>query len=299
VAYRLDPTAPLDDEVRRVAGELLEDAVHRLRERSPSTDDIHKSRTDLKKFRSLVRLVTLADSGKGSPGRVARDAGRRLSAQRDQVVMTKTFESLVPELAGLVGPQTVLRVRAGLASAAAAMRRSSVGPQAVEREVADDLDALALSTALWELEDDGFAGIEGRLRKRYELGRHALAALGPDPHPEELHELRKGVKDHWYHLRLLRDAWPPVLSTLADEAKVLAEQLGDDHDLSVLATALGGDGSDLLGEDRAAVLGLITDRRVALLVEICSGAARVYADTPKAFTRRLGRWWQEAERRYP
>ena len=55
-----------------------------------------------------------------APGRVARDAARRLSAQRDQAVMAETFESLVPVLAGSVAPQTMLRVRAGLVSAAAA-----------------------------------------------------------------------------------------------------------------------------------------------------------------------------------
>jgi CHAD domain-containing protein len=228
---------------------------------------------------------------------VARDAARRLSAQRDHAVMTQTFEALVPDLSQVVGPQTVLRVRAGLASAAAAMRRSTAGSDAVAREVADDLDALALSTAMWALDGDGFDVLAGGLRRRYALGRDALAALGPDPHPEDLHELRKGVKDHWYHLRLLRAGWPAVMGALADEAKRLSEQLGDDHDLSILATALGGDGPDLLGDDRDAVLGLIGARRGALLAEICVGAARVYADKPKAFTRRIGTWWQEVERR--
>ena len=294
MGYRLDPAAPLDDEVRRVAGELLEDAVHRLRERTPSSDDVHKTRTDLKKLRSLVRLVAIDGTGSQRPGRVARDAARRLSAQRDHAVMTETFEALVPDLAGAVGPQTVLRVRAGLASAAAAMRRTDVGSDAVARQVADDLDALALSTAMWQVDGDGFAGLERGLRDRYELGRDALHGLGPDPHPEDLHELRKGVKDHWYHLRLLRDGWPPVMHALAGEAKQLSEELGDDHDLSILATALGGDGPDLLGADRDAVLAAIERRRAALLADICAGAARVYADKPKAFTRRIGTWWQQA-----
>jgi CHAD domain-containing protein len=293
VGYRLDPSAPLDDEVRRVAGELLEDAVHRLREPSPSSEDIHKSRTDLKKFRSLVRLVALDRTGP-PPGRVARDAGRRLSPQRDHAVMTEMFEALVPDLSPAVGQQTVLRVRAGLASAAAAMRRSAAGSDAVTREVADDLDALALSTAMWQLDGDGFDALAEGLRHRYALGRDALHALGPDPHPEELHGLRKGVKDHWYHLRLLRAGWPPVMTALSDEAKRLSEQLGEDHDLSILATALGGDGPDLLGRDRGAVLGLIAERRASLLASIRFGAARVYADKPKAFTRRLGTWWQVA-----
>jgi hypothetical protein len=88
-----------------------------------------------------------------------------------------------------------------------------------------------------------------------------------------------------------------VTTALADEAKRLSEQLGDDHDLAILATALGGDGPDLLGDDRGVVLDLIQDRRAALLTEIRTGAARVYADKPKAFTRRVGTWWHDASRR--
>jgi CHAD domain-containing protein len=292
VPYRLDPRAPIEDEVRRVAGTLLEDAVRRLRNQPPSTEDIHKTRTDLKKLRSLIRLVSI-DGSTRRPDRVARDAARRLSAQRDHAVMSETFELLAPELAGAIDPQTVLRVRAGLVSAAAAMRRSSIGLPSVAREVADELDALALSTAMWEVDGEGFGALEAGLRARYSLGREALEALGPDPRAEQVHELRKGVKDHWYHLRLLHDAWPPVMSALASEARALSERLGDDHDLSVLATALGGDGPDLLGHDRPVVLGAIAERRSRLLVDIRAGARRVYADKPKAVTRRIGRWWTE------
>jgi hypothetical protein len=84
------------------------------------------------------------------------------------------------------------------------------------------------------------------------------------------------------------------MRALADEAHVLSEQLGDDHDLAVLAAALSGDGPDLLGADRDVVLGLIEVRRARLLTAIRSGALRAYADKPGAFTRRLSRWWAEA-----
>ena len=32
-----------------------------------------------------------------------------------------------------------------------------------------------------------------------------------DPSPEHLHDWRKRVKDLWYHLRLLRDAWTDAM----------------------------------------------------------------------------------------
>ena len=101
---------------------------------------------------------------------------------------------------------------------------------------------------MWSVAGDGFDGLEDGLRSSYAARAVTrLADLGPHPDAEDLHELRKRVKDHWYHVRLLRAAWPPVMTAWADEAHVLAEQLGDDHDLSVLAAVLTGEGPDLLG----------------------------------------------------
>jgi hypothetical protein len=70
--------------------------------------------------------------------------------------------------------------------------------------------------------------------------------------------------------------------------------MGDDHDLSVLAATLSGEGPDLLGADRPVVLGAIERRRAELLEGIRAGAGRIYADKPGAFTRRFRRWWAEA-----
>jgi CHAD domain-containing protein len=187
----------------------------------------------------------------------------------------------------------VLRVRAGLISAAAALRPLGSGPS-VEREVADDLDALALSTAMWSVEAQGFDALEAGVRRPYERGRRALDELGPHPDAAQLHELRKRVKDHWYHLRLLREVWPPVMQALAVEARDLAEALGDDHDLAVLRAVLRSEDPDLLGTDRKAVLAAIDERRAELLVGIRAGARRVYADKPTTFTRRLRTWWEVA-----
>jgi CHAD domain-containing protein len=295
VQYRLDPTVPVEDEVGRVAAELLDDAVRRLRhEPAPSTDDIRKSRTALKKLRSMLRLVAVDPPARATPpGRVARDAARRLSAQRDQAALSVTFESLVPVLAGAVAPQTILRVRAGLLSASAALRSETHGAP-VELEVADDLDALALSTAMWSVDGEGFDALEDGLKRSYARGRAALADLSASPNTDELHELRKRVKDHWYQVRLLREVWPPVMTSWAAEAHALAFRLGDDHDLSVLAASLSGEGPDLLGVDRPVVLGAIGRRRTELLATIRAGAERIYADKPGAFTRRHRRWWAEA-----
>ena len=51
---------------------------------------------------------------------------------------------------------------------------------------------------------------------------------------EDFHEWRKRVKYHWYHCRLLKNLYKPLMKARRDEAKHLADLLGDDHDLSML-----------------------------------------------------------------
>jgi hypothetical protein len=52
-----------------------------------------------------------------------------------------------------------------------------------------------------------------------------------------LHELRKTVKDLWYHLRLLGGDRPPPIETLTKRLRDLGQKLGDDHDLAMLLAA--------------------------------------------------------------
>ena len=86
------------------------------------------------------------------------------------------------------------------------------------------------------------------------------------------------MKDLWYQQRLLKRVWPDVMEALAGEAKALSKLLGSDHDLAVLAGELPGDD---------ALLQLIADRRAELQHDAFALGARVYAETPKAFRKRL------------
>ena len=120
-----------------------------------------------------------------------------------------------------------------------------------------------------------------------------------------LHDWRKRVKDLWYHQpRLLRDLWSPVLSRRRPPRtkKRLSEDLGDDHDLAMLAarvTATGGAGSAEGGDDD--VLELVAHRRHDLQEGARRLGARLYAEKPAAFRRRLARYLAavQEERRGP
>jgi len=103
------------------------------------------------------------------------------------------------------------------------------------REVADALEGALARIRDWPLEDRGFRAIGKGLKRTYRSGRLLMETALAEPSDANLHEWRKRVKDHWYHVRLLRNLWPRVLDAYRWEMKALSEALGDDHDLALLA----------------------------------------------------------------
>ncbi len=97
-AYRLKRGESAADGLRRVARGRAEKAVARLRGAGPgdTADAIHGARKDLKKLRTVLRVVR-ADLGKRSfqtESGSFRDAGRQLSDSRDAEVKLATLKGL-------------------------------------------------------------------------------------------------------------------------------------------------------------------------------------------------------------
>jgi CHAD domain-containing protein len=142
----------------------------------------------------------------------------------------------------------------------------------------------------WPLERDSFDAVAEGLERTYRRGRRDLRAARAEPSVEALHEWRKRVKELWYHHTLLRALWPPVMAAAGDEAHALADRLGDDHDLAVLADWVREyteAGPELFEE--------VERRRDALQAGAFELGARLYAEKPSAYVRRLGLLWDARE----
>jgi len=248
---------------------------------------VHEARKDLKKARSLLRLAR-----PGLPGDVyrrengaLRATGRSLSGARDADVLVKTVADLGERYAGQLPEAQFAALGAGLA-AAAAEARASAGDDVAADAVAT-LEAVAARVGDWPLERCDHDTLVHGATRAYRRGRTALAAVEKTPSVERLHDLRKRVKDLWYHGRLLEEAWPRVVKAQSKAAHDLADLLGDDHDLAVLAERVErGVATDAPIDDEA-VLGLIARRRAELQAEAMPIARRLYAEPQKAFRGRL------------
>lgn len=275
MAYRLDLTLDPADALRAVAVEQLDDAMAQLREPDDPVKAVHQARKDLKKVRSLLRL-SMRGKHRRSVNAELRDIAAGLAGARDADVMVATIAALRERYAGQLPARVFTTVSRRFAREAAA---AEVDPDVVARlEI-----QRGAAASLWRFKDpDVVAG----LTRAYAHGRSELRGARRDPDVEILHEWRKRVKDLWYGLRLLEDAWPGPLQALAEEAHVLSDHLGDDHDLGVLLERFTQQEWPA-SVDAEVFVDLCQRRRTELQGQAFAVGARLYAEKPQAFGRRL------------
>jgi CHAD domain-containing protein len=290
--YRLKTNEDAAAGVRRIAAGRTEKALERLRganegELAPT---IHGARKDLKKLRSVLRLVR-GELGKKTfeaENRRYRDAGRLLSGSRDAEVKLETLLALrhrFEELPGGAAERWEGMLETERDELAATMRGETAGRigQAIEA-----IEAGRDTIGQWPLRTDSWALVEPGLSRSYRDGRKAMKRVSARPSAGNVHEWRKRAKDLWYQLRIVRDAWPELLGATVDQAHQLTDLLGDHHDLAVLADDLRT--RDDVG-DRGAFESAIEKRQAELLDAALGIGQRLYAEKPKAFRRRIERYW--------
>lgn len=296
MSYRLKPLQPVHHSVRRIATSQIEDLLDQHGKAAPSATSVHEARKVIKRLRSLLSLVRagLADDDLRREKQRLREIAQTLAGARDAQVMVETSAAL--RSGGLprscqttdVALMGMLEQRRQQAEKKLAAERGQL-PVPAFRDAQNALTALPLSNIGFEEVLDGFT-------KTYQSGRQLHAELEEsEADDERFHDLRKHVQQHWRHLQLISNAWPKVLKEQVGLAHELAETLGKDHDLSVLA-AFVRDHADKLGSDKGVeaylrICGKVQDQ---LRKEADLLARRLYAEKPKAIRERMRAYWQTA-----
>jgi CHAD domain-containing protein len=291
-AYRLGADEETAAGIRRIAVGRTEAALERLGriEGDGLAAAIHGARKDLKKQRSLLRLVRGELGGKRfrAENRRYRDAARLLSGSRDAEVKLETLADLrhrSPDLPAEAGESWEGMLETERDELAAATRAEDEGRILRVRE---EIEAGQRKIGKWRLRTSAWALVGPGLIGSYRDGRGAMKEALAERSAESVHDWRKRAKDLWYQLRILRDAWPEPLGATVDQAHELTELLGDHNDLAVLAGDLQTRAD--LGE-RDAFQAAIEKRQAELLEAAAEIGRRLYAEKPKAFGRRIERYW--------
>ncbi|WP_158284680.1 CHAD domain-containing protein [Oricola cellulosilytica] len=284
-------------EVSRIAARQYHRAIDILyTERGGRPTAIHDARKRFKKLRGLFRLVRdgTPDLYAGENARL-RDAARSLSSARDAAALVETMDRLAG--AGRYGDDqpTLYAIRHRLAA-----RRDSVASGE------EDLHA-RISSAIAACEEgiDAVSSLSLRGRnsriigkgfgRSYARARRAHVKANASGDPSDWHELRKRVKYHWMHVRLLRALWPGVMRLRAMRAKEGGNILGDEHDLSMLRALAVRDPEALGSEEDVEVLTRVATAETARLrQEFSRLAGDLLADEAGVVRSRVRALWRAA-----
>jgi len=303
MAFQLKAKEPVSDGIRRNVRRQIEKALDRLSAKSePHQRDASKDeaaprdiRKCFKKVRAALRLVRedLGNEIYRDENWFFRDAGRLLREVRDAEVLVEAVDKLaLLPAAEAVESGAFARIHETLLAnhREVTSRAREEGAFAAVQEVATQ----ALTRlADWTIERDGWAALEGGLRRTYEAGRRALALAAENSSTENLHEWRKQARHLWGQLQLLEAAWTGSENELGDRTRKLVQLLGDDHDLAILRQVLAADppaygGHRILKE----VFAVIDSRREELERQAFALGRTLYEESPKVFTSRIEAYWK-------
>ncbi len=293
-SFEMDPSVPLERAVVDVCLAELGRAQNALRERPDGDEEaVHEYRKSMKKLRSLIRLVRPELGSKyDTLNEGFRDAARMLSDARDRTVMVETAEALEKAAKSK-------KEKAAAGELARAVRRrisSHQGGDVPEDRIAAALDLAAgagvhlhnVDVSSTKTAARGFEKVYRKARKRYDK-----ALDGGD---EALHDLRKSIKHHRYHLRFLRPTYREVLSAERDVAKEASSLLGDDHDLVVIGGKLRD--LEISKKSRPILRRLVSRRRKAIRRRALRLAGLLLQEKPKERRKRMMGYLKRAKKEH-
>jgi CHAD domain-containing protein len=252
---------------------------------------VHAVRKRFKKIRAILRLLKSELGDRYTEEKTwYRDRGRDLSAGRDASTLLEALEALQKRYPRRFAQSPAASVREWLES-----RRQTLGNDLSETlgATADRHGEARARLEEWPPCLMDFDALAPGLRKGYARGRKALQQAADEPLAEHFHELRKRVKDHWYHCRLLEPVIRGRMKSRHRSLRRLAEWLGEDHDLAVLRETLTLEAAGLGGiESLDSLFGLIDHRSAELRKEARKASEQLYGERPGEFIENLRHRWK-------
>lgn len=291
MAYHFERNAAtVEQGVRRIATELIDDAIAAAKRNRNTDKTVHNLRMACKKLRGLIRLVRPEFTDYRSENAAFRDAARYLSGLRDGAVLIQIYDGLLEICDDQVNRSRFAPIRCRLALRHKELsKRDSVGARL--RQFERDMNAARKRARYWRLGADGFDAMQGGIAGSYKDAKRAMIEASRRPTDDAVHEWRKRIKDHWYHARLLSPMCPQLMKAHRDVARDLAESLGQHHDLDLFRQRLTheeiADASDL-----EALTRLIRRRQKALEDKAFLLGARLLTERPGDLTARWQSWWE-------
>ena len=288
----LHPEQGVAKVLRQVALDILGEV--RAAINHPSKTDaaiIHDYRKEQKRWRALLRLLGPALGEEGRQLRIeARDLARELAGPRDAQSALDALEDVMEEKDAhdVLSPRSVQTLTERLEKSKTSMEVAKLTAKRRERLIGA-LDRAERSVAQWPIDEMSFRDVADRMTVAYRRARKMQPDNWATATPEAFHELRQSVVIHRYQMELVVPLWPRLGRTWIEEAQRLRNRLGQYQDLTML-TALT-EPHQILAPWRSRLLPLIAQRQADHVETAERISARLFAEPPKAFRKRMEALW--------
>jgi CHAD domain-containing protein len=277
------------DTLRALARDIVAEGRGAIGDRSrPDAEAVHDFRKAMKRWRAFLRLLQpfLGDEGRRMRLEAAALA-RSLAGARDARTALDALADLGKGEAKLT-PRSTATITARLEALRAEAEGVSVTDEtraAIDAALAADGE----SVKFWPLATLDYKDVATELAEAYRRARDAIPHDWQAADADTLHELRKRVVIHRYQMEIIEPLWPRFGQFWVGEAQRLRDRLGHHQDLVTFARLTAP--HQALARWRSRLMPLIAARRASHVEAAARIAKRLFADSPKAFRRRLLALW--------
>jgi hypothetical protein len=289
MSFELNQRKHINRELTKIVRRQLRNTTDALTTSSGTKfrNAVHESRKSVKKVRAVAACLEQAGAQLPRKDRKRlKAAAHALSSLRDSTAIIDTFDRLHHRYPARLSEHTYKILRQGLVGARnrqeARARRDGVVGEAAKR-----LEKTRESTKTWTSSSITWSDTVDVVADSYRRSRRAMKRARTTGQSATVHHWRKELKMLWYQLRLVKPLTTGVAPLIA-ELKRLETELGDDHNLVVLAATLRGcpDLRSMRAEIRQ-VDRLAARMRQSLRRRAFALGRRLYARKPEAFARWL------------
>jgi CHAD domain-containing protein len=292
MAFQLDPAKDLSENVRMLGAAQVDAVLKRLAIKSKQARAVHEARKTMKRLRALLRLIRPALDKKTFRANEdqLKEIGRSLSGARDIQAMLECIarlEAAEPEAAKEpVGIALKRQLEIQQEGESQLPGKSGSGLRKQLRQVRKAFAEL-------QIEGDGADIIYASIRKDYAAAKDAFHHAYETGRDEAFHEWRKLVQRNWRQLLLIEAGSPSMIRPHIDIVHELADALGDDHDLYMLAERIVNAETPFGSRKQInAYLALCRKRQDMLRLRAKLLGDRLFSEKPASIAARLAAYWR-------
>ena len=257
----------------------------------PVNLEVHELRKSFKRLRALLRFyIEIPDHPAGRMMEEMRNYGRLLAPLRESSVNVELFDR---EIAGnkLLPERKIKITRELLIQKNKLLVEKEFFQNNLSGNIFEYLGNIRSALAAQ-------SDIPSKIQLYREISQSYLKSitiyrqLGTDPHPEELHNLRKKMKRLFYQLDFIRFIHPRYFKLKTDQLNKINDQLGNDHDLHVFLMEFKSGACEFNSEELYIINNQVEHLRELNQLKLYPRLKQFFTAVPAEFDQKLERFFK-------